>query len=126
MAPAVVEPEADAVTLILLPLAVMLGALVSMILTNNVLKLVNLASTSAWAAGKGELGRAVQPLAKFVKAQLEGAVGPLGSVKLSLDHVLLCALLIVGVGVWRNSSRAVAVLQQKQMRPAVDDERKRA
>lgn len=108
-----IEPEADAVSLLIFPLAAMGGAAVVLMIAGNLLKLIASASIPSWATGKGELGKTIQPAAAFFKRHFEQSVMPISSYKVSLEHILLTAILITMVGIWRNTSRSVAVAQKQ-------------
>jgi hypothetical protein len=105
--------ELDATSLIAGPFAALAGSLVLVFLFGNVAKLIAIASTSAWANGKGEAGRAVQPLAAYAKKALEATMGPISSLKFGPSEVLLGAILIVLVGMWRTQARQVAATQRQ-------------
>jgi len=103
-------PEHDAVGLVVFPLAALGGGMAVLWVLVTALKALAAASSFAWAAGRGELGRAVQPVAAAAKRALETGLlgGPISALKVGLTEVLLAALLVVAVGAWRTAARAAA------------------
>lgn len=114
-----VDPELDLAGMIWVPFLAVFGGLVVMILSTNALRFI--ASGSTWAMTKGELGRAVAPVLKSIKTIVEAAGFNLTGLKFGMEEVLLCAILIVLAGIWRNSSRQVAALQKSRNAGAADD-----
>jgi len=71
---------------------------------------ISLAALSTFGKN-GEWQAFVQPLAAMVKTQAETLFGSISKVTVSLDTVIMFAILISLVGIWRDVSRTNALLK---------------
>lgn len=114
--------------LVVYPLAALGGGMAVLWVLVTTLKALAAASSFAWAAGRGELGRAVQPVAAAAKRALETGLlgGPISALKVGLAELLLAALLVVAVGFWRTAARAARTSSgaARQREGGTDDKRK--
>jgi hypothetical protein len=94
----------DLALILLPPVFLSLGAGVLLLLSYT-FKGVNIAASKSFA-GQGPVQKAVQPyIAQYVKPAVENLFGSnlsSGGFSVRLEHLLLCAILIVLLGIWRS------------------------
>jgi hypothetical protein len=89
--------------------SLILPALVALWVVKRFFGFISLAALSTFGKN-GEWQAFVQPLAAMVKTQAETLFGSLSKITVSLDTVILFAILISLVGIWRDASRCNAIL----------------
>ena len=70
---------------------------------------ISLAALSTFSKN-GEWQAFVQPIAAMIKTQAETLFGSISKITITLDSVLLFAILISLVGIWRDVSRSNTIL----------------
>jgi len=75
------------------------GAL-SLFTFNNALKFIGSAASKSFAAGGG-IQKTIQPYAAAIKPVVDNIFGG-SSFQVKLEHILLAAIVIVLIGIWRS------------------------
>lgn len=92
--------------LLMTPVFLLLGGGAALFLFNQFFRVFAMLSANEFAKTGGAVGKAIQPYLKQAKPVIEQLFGSKvwDGFKVDLTHIILAAILIVLIGIWRSTS----------------------
>ncbi len=112
-------------TLLFAPLAVFFSAALTLFVVNMGLRGFDAALSAAFAKA-GATQKAVHDAAKLAKPILQNVLGTTAPWAVKLEHLLLMAILVALVGMWRTSFAQAELMRREARRSAAQAKKERS